>query len=178
MINNTFQYIPRTYGFAPLLCQEPRILILGSLPGIESLERNQYYYTNSNRIWKVISRITGDPIPSGYDQKKKLLSRNHIVLWDYYESAIRNGSKDKDIRDGRPNDILSFIRQYPSIKVIAINGFGKYKRFGERIVRKLASCSNISDIRVLRLPDTSGLNKNYGWSNLEALSAEWAHIFD
>ena len=170
--------IPRTQGFDPLLCDEPRILILGTLPGGESLIHRQYYYSNSNRIWKVLCQLTGESIPNDYQQKKALLARYHIVLWDYYESAIRPGSNDKDIRDGRPNDILGFISQHPTIKVIAINGFGKYKDFGARIKKEMASIPVLADVKVLRLPETSGCNMNYGWSNLDKLSAAWERIFD
>jgi TDG/mug DNA glycosylase family protein len=173
------QSIPRTHGFEPLLCDEPRILILGTLPGGESLKQKQYYYSNSNRIWKVLCRITGEPQPLGYGQKKALLAKYHIVLWDYYESAIRpNSSNDKDIRDGWPNDIPDFIHQHPTIKVIAVNGFGKYKDFGGRIKKALAANPDLADVRVLRLPETSGSNKNYGWGDLNKLAAEWSQIFD
>lgn len=92
MTNSTFQDKPRPYGFPPLLCEEPRILILGTLPGGESQEHRQYYYSNSNRIWKVLCYLTGEPMPADYTQKKALLAKYHIVLWDYYESAIRPGS--------------------------------------------------------------------------------------
>lgn len=178
MMNNTFQNSTRTYGFPPLLCEEPRILILGTLPGGESLEHRQYYYSSSNRIWKVLCHLTGEPMPVDYTQKKALLAKYHIVLWDYYESAIRPGSDDKDIRDARPNDIASFLAEHPTIKVIAINGFGKYRKFGERIKRSLAGNPGLADIRVLRLPETSGGNANYGWGILENLAGEWKQIFD
>ena len=168
----------RTKGFQPLLCDEPRILILGTLPGGESLQHRQYYYSNSNRIWKVLCLLSGEPIPVDYPQKQALLARLHIVLWDYYESAIRpNSSDDKDIRDGRPNDIVGFLSQHPTIKVIAINGFGKYRDLGERIKRDLAHTPGIDDVRVLRLPETSGSNKNYGWGDVNKLAAEWGQIF-
>lgn len=172
-------HIHRTYGFPPLLCDEPRILILGTLPGGESLEHRQYYYSNSNRIWKVLCYLTGEPIPIDYDQKQALLAKYHIVLWDYYESAIRpDSSNDKDIRDGHPNDIPAFLSAHPTIKTIGINGFGKYKDFGRKIARELAQIPALADVRVLRLPGTSGSNKNYGWGYVENLAREWAHIFD
>lgn len=143
------------------------------------MEHRQYYYSNSNRIWKVLCRITGEPLPIGYSQKKALLAKYHIILWDYYESAIRpDSSNDKDIRDGRPNDILAFLAAHPTIKTIGINGFGKYKDFGNKIARDLAHNPNFADARVLRLPETSGSNKNYGWGLVENLAREWAHIFD
>ncbi len=169
----------RIKGFDPLLCDEPKILILGTLPGSESLEHRQYYYSNSNRIWKVLCQINGEHLPISFSQKKALLAKYHIVLWDYYESAIRpDSSDDKDIRDGHPNDIPAFLSAHPTIKTIGINGFGKYKDFGLKIARDLSHNPNFADVRVLRLPETSGSNKNYGWGLVENLAREWAHIFD
>ena len=168
----------RTYGFPPLMCDNPRILILGTLPGGESLAHRQYYYSNSNRIWRVLCSLTGESLPQNYQQKQELLARNHIVLWDYYESAIRPGSEDKNIRDGHPNDICGFIAANPTIKVIAINGFGKYLKFGKRIKRDLSLVPAFSDVRVLRLPETSGGNANYGWGVLDNLVREWSQIFE
>ena len=118
-------------------------------------------------------------MPIDYDQKQALLAKYHIVLWDYYESAIRpDSSNDKDIRDGHPNDIPAFLSAHPTIKTIGINGFGKYKDFGRKIARELAQIPALADVRVLRLPETSGSNKNYGWGYVENLAREWAHIFD
>ena len=71
-------------SFEPLVCESPEILILGTLPGGESLEHRQYYYSNSNRIWKVICRLKKEPMPVGYGQKKALLAKYRIALWDYY----------------------------------------------------------------------------------------------
>lgn len=167
----------RIYGLPPLVCKNPKILILGSLPGQESLNHKEYYYSNSNRIWKVISGITNEMVPETYDQKKELLAKYHIALWDYYESAIRDGSDDKNIRDERPNDIVSFIREHSSITMIAINGFGKYKKFG-RTIEQLLQEAQLKGIRVLRLPETSGANTNYGWGVLNNLISEWKHLME
>lgn len=168
----------RTYGFPPLLCDNPRILILGTLPGGESLAHREYYYSNSNRIWKVLCHITDEPVPTDYSEKQALLARLHIALWDYYHSAIRPGSDDKDIREGRPNDIPSLLAEHPTIKVVAINGFGKYRDFGIRLQKELAATPGLADVRVLRLPETSGSNKNYGWGDLNKLAAEWCKLFE
>ena len=98
-------------------------------------------------------------------------------MWDYYESAVRDGSDDKNIRDERPNDIVSFIRENSSITTIAINGFGKYKKFG-RTLKRLLQEAQLIGIRVLRLPETSGANTNYGWGVLSNLISEWKCIMD
>ena len=82
MLTNKEQVTVRTYGFPPLICEEPKILILGTLPGGESLKQQQYYCSSSNRIWKVLCHITGEPMPTDYTEKKALLVKYDIVLWD------------------------------------------------------------------------------------------------
>ena len=164
--------------FDPLLCEDPKVLILGTLPGVESLEHREYYYSNSNRIWKVLCQLTGEQMPLNYGQKKVLLSVYHLALWDYYASAVRLGSKDSAIRDARPNDIRAFLAEHPTIDTIAINGFGKYERFGKRLKKELAVAFPDRAIRVLPLPDTSGENCNYGWGDLDALAGAWSVIFE
>ena len=71
-----------------------------------------------------------------------------------------------------------FKEKYPSIKVIAVNGFGKYRKFGEKIRKSLKNASVEFDVRVLKLPETSGGNANYGWGIIENLACEWKQIFD
>lgn len=168
----------RIYGFEPLLCNDPEIVILGTLPGGESLEHREYYYSNSNRIWQVLSLLTHESVPLDYDQKKALLARHRIALWDYYDSAIRPGSDDRKIKDGIPNNIVDFLRNHPNIHIIAINGFGKYKKFGKSLADSVAAVFPDRHIRVLCLPETSGANKNHGWGNLHNLASEWSKIFD
>ena len=165
-------------SFEPLVCESPEILILGTLPGGESLEHRQYYYSNSNRIWKVICRLKKEPMPVGYGQKKALLAKYRIALWDYYASALREGSNDNKIRDGKPNDICGFLAKYPTIKTVAINGFGKYKTFGTKLERDFRLAFPDRSIRVLKLPETSGGNANHGWGDLNNLANAWAEIFE
>ena len=168
-----------TIGFEPLLCDSPKILVLGSLPGVESITRNEYYYSNSNRLWKVLSAVMGEErVPEAYGQKKAMLAKHHIALWDYYKSAEREGSEDKNIRNPQPNDIASFLRQYPTITTIAVNGFGKYKKFGKQLQKQVNDSGFGGQIRVLRLPETSGVNQNHGWGDVNNLIKEWNQIIE
>ena len=62
-------------GLQPLLCEEPKILILGTFPSENSLEKKEYYSNPSNRFWKVISALFS-PLPytdhwlNSYEDKK------------------------------------------------------------------------------------------------------------
>lgn len=55
------------------------------------------------------------------------ITSHNIALWDCVQSGIRKGSTDDgyDIDSLIPNDIQSFLKEYPSIKTIVLNGKGK-----------------------------------------------------
>ena len=173
------KFIPKpTKGLPPLMCDDPETLIIGTFPGISSLESGEYYHDNTNRIWEVLCKIYNDyPVPTTYEDKKALLARHKIVLWDYYEWVIRNAedSSDKSICSGQPNDIIDFLKKHPTIKKIVINGYGKYDSWGKKLIKAIANDPVLKsrNIQVFRLPETSGLNTRY---NVEQLAKEWEAI--
>mgnify|MGYP003480613428 FL=1 len=161
-------------GLPPLMCDNPEILIIGTFPGISSLESEEYYHDNTNRIWEVLCEIYKEPVPKTYDEKKKLLARHRIVLWDYYKTASRknSNSSDKSLVGLEPNDIIDFLKKHQTIKKIAINGYGKYNSWGKKLIKAIANDPVLKsrNIQVFRLPETSGLNTRY---NVEKLAKEW-----
>jgi len=44
----------RIQSFAPIVDNESEILILGSVPGVRSLEMKEYYAHPQNVFWKII----------------------------------------------------------------------------------------------------------------------------
>lgn len=157
-------------GFPPLMCHEPRVLILGTIPGKNSISANEYYYDNGNRMWKMLAKLATQKMPTNYTEKKVILEHLHVVIWDYYQCVERTNSTDKGILEGIPNDIVGFVRKNPTITKIAINGYGKYKEFGEKLQNQFGQ-----SIKVFRLPETSGLNASW---TLEKLCKEWSVVFE
>lgn len=157
-------------GFPPLMCHEPRLLILGTIPGEKSISANEYYCDNRNRMWKMLAELATQKLPINYSEKKVLLEQLHVVLWDYYQSVERTNSTDKGILKGTPNDIVGFIRKNPTITKIAINGYKKYNMFGEKLQNQFGQ-----SIKVFRLPETSGSNASW---TLEKLCKEWSVVFE
>ena len=147
-------------GFPPLMCHEPRVLILGTIPGKNSISANEYYYDNGNRMWKMLAKLATQELPTNYTEKKVLLEHLHVVLWDYYQFGERTN----------PNDIVGFVRKNPTITKIAINGYGKYNMFGEKLQNQFGQ-----SIKVFRLPETSGLNASW---TLEKLCQDWSVVFE
>ena len=157
----------RSNSFAPVIYSDTKILILGSLPGKKSLELEQYYGHTRNRIWKILSHLTGDDIPITYEQKKYLLCNNKIGLWDVAHSAHREGSLDSNIKDETPNDIEWLLNNYGSIKVIGFNGKKSEKMFYKYFAEK-------PEIKYVPLPSTSPANMTISF---EDICVRWSELF-
>jgi hypoxanthine-DNA glycosylase len=110
-------------SFAPVVDQDTRILILGSLPGDASLAQQQYYAHPQNRFWQLLSEILAvNLVEQDYSLRLQTLLQNHIGLWDVVAQAKRRGSLDSQIRERDDNDLLDLIRTLPQLHTIAFNG--------------------------------------------------------
>jgi TDG/mug DNA glycosylase family protein len=108
----------------PKIYKTSRVLILGTMPGPESLKRKQYYANPRNQFWKIIYRALGmpeEPSPD-YEERIKLLRENGIALWDVLESCEREGANDSKIKNGAPNDFKTLLRKNPNLTRIFFNG--------------------------------------------------------
>ena len=156
-------------GFPPLMCHDPRVLILGKMPGKKSISTNEYYNDNRNRMWKMLAELSTQKLPTNYTEKKVLLEHLHVVFWDYYQFGEQR--TNGEVKGTIPNDIVGFVRKNPTITKIAINGYGNYDdEFGEKLQNQFGQ-----SIKVFRLPETSGLNATW---TLEKLCKEWSVVFE
>nr|WP_320058208.1 DNA-deoxyinosine glycosylase [uncultured Bacteroides sp.] len=107
-----------------------RVLILGTMPGKESLEYKEYYRHVDNLFWDIMLRICDKDWPMfedasqgpDYDTKVKLLLDNGIALWNIVESCEREGNSDDKIKNPQFNDLETFILDHPNISKIGFNG--------------------------------------------------------
>lgn len=113
----------RIEGFKYIAFKDSRVLLLGTLPGRKSLERQFYYADNGNYFWKFFKEYTNtEKIPTNMDEAKYILKKAKVALWDVLESAERvtksgkRTSMDKDISKGRENDIIKLCQEYPNIE--------------------------------------------------------------
>ncbi|MBT9568363.1 MAG: DNA-deoxyinosine glycosylase [Thiobacillus sp.] len=110
--------------FAPLASAHARVLILGSLPGQESLRRQQYYAHPKNAFWKIMGRLfdAGPELP--YEERALRLIQCDIAVWDVCAAAERRGSLDAAIVHSSvvPNDFSSFFDAHPDVGLICFNG--------------------------------------------------------
>ena len=153
--NATKDYKSDTMALAPLVDNDSQILVLGTLPGQESLKAQQYYNNKRNRFWKILALLFNESLPYEYLDKTKFLKRHNIALWDVLHCAQREGSLDANISNEVPNNLNEFLTQYPNIKTIAFNGDKAYKMF----IRYFGS--TIPNVRIVKLLSSSPANCSY-----------------
>ena len=117
-------------GLEPIVYDDSKILVLGSMPGAQSLKMSQYYAYEQNRFWRIMFKFANAEYSRDYDAKKELLRRNNIALWDAIGECEREDSSlDSKIRAAKANDIASFVKAHPSIRFIITNGRTSEKYF-------------------------------------------------
>ncbi len=147
-------YIPMTennikMGFEPYINADSEILILGSFPSVKSREIGFYYGHPRNRFWSVLSKVFGEELPGTIDEKKALLKRNKIALYDVVEECEIKGSLDSNIKNLKSADIKSVISK-GNISRIILNGGKAYSVFAKKY-------PDLLDMAV-KLPSTSPAN--------------------
>lgn len=107
----------------PIVDEHTRILILGSMPGEESLRLQQYYAHPQNHFWRLLGDILGEPLAvMPYPTRLRALLRQGIGLWDVYATCDREGSSDGTIRNATENDLQGLMRAHPKIGHLICNG--------------------------------------------------------
>jgi TDG/mug DNA glycosylase family protein len=142
----------RVRSFPPVVDGRAVALVLGSMPGRESLLRNQYYGNARNYFWPVLYGLFGEVPDEEYDARLRYAQGKGFALWDVIASCRRKGSLDANIRDERPNDIPGLLAAYPGIRCLAFNGAKAYETFRKHFGTAFA---NEGGIGLLRLPSTS-----------------------
>ena len=134
-------------AFAPFFDENSKILILGSMPSVKSLELGFYYGHPQNRFWKILGEIVGEEFPADVEGKKVLLSRYGIALYDVIAACEREGSLDSAIRNAVPADLSVF----PALDRMKIFTNGK---LAEKLLKKY-----YPDLPFIALPSTSPANQ-------------------
>lgn len=118
-------------SFPPIAHPSAHTLILGSMPGVLSLRASQYYAHPRNAFWPIMASLYGFNAALPYTQRVGLLQAAGVAVWDVLHSCVRPGSLDSAIAQGTrvPNDIETFLRQHPHIKLVGFNGAEAEKSF-------------------------------------------------
>ena len=140
---------PLKRSFPPVVEPGTRLLLLGSLPGEESLARGRYYAHPRNQFWRLVGAVIGaDLVPLAYEARLSALLAAGIGLWDTVGSATRRGSLDGAIRDHSANDLAAVAAALPRLRAVGFNG-------GTAASLGLPQLAHRSDLALIPLPSSS-----------------------
>ena len=135
-------------SFPPVVDANARALVLGTLPGEESLRRQEYYAHPRNLFWPILFALCRGVLQSDYAAKLAFAKTHRVALWDVCASGEREASADATIRREHPNAIDALLDAHPLIGAVAFNGSGARRLFDRHFRRRPA-------IAYLALPSTS-----------------------
>ena len=161
------EYEHIVHPFPPLYDGSSRILILGSLPSVKSREQMFFYGHPQNRFWPLIARLLKEPAPRSTEEKRELVLKHNIALWDSIYSCDILGSGDSSIRNVVPTDLKPVIRG-SDIRKIFCNGQTSWKYYHRFQEKELG-------IEAVALPSTSPANA--AWT-IERLAQVWKAILE
>lgn len=152
------EYQHVTQPFEPVHDAKSKILILGSFPSVKSRQLGFYYGHPKNRFWSVLSEIFGEEPPVTVAEKKTMLLRNHVALYDVIESCDIIGSSDSSVRNAVPADIAGIVEK-SDIQAVFTNG-----RLAGKLYRKYHA--EKIDLPMTELPSTSPANAAFSKERL------------
>jgi len=111
-------------GFPPVIDAEIKTLILGSFPSEKSLREAEYYAYKQNQFWRLVGEVIGEPLlpKMDYAERKRMLLKHHIGLWDVVGACEREGSSDSNIRNQRDNDFSGVLSKSKKLRRVFFNG--------------------------------------------------------
>jgi len=158
--------LPPLIGLAPVIAPDTRLLMLGSFPGVASLQAGQYYAHPRNQFWPLLSALWGvDLMALPYQARMQEVLARGMGVWDVYAHCRREGSLDSAIQEAQFNDLAGLKKLAPALQAIAHNG-------GESA--RAMKFTQTLGVAVARLPSTSPANAS--WS-FERKLAAWRELF-
>lgn len=151
------------------------MLILGSMPGVASLEKAQYYGHPRNAFWPVMAAILKEDLSDDYVQRCAMLQRHGVAVWDVLFACERPGSLDSNIEKAsmRCNDFSGFFAQQPSLRAVFFNGGKAEEVFRRHVLLHLSP--EMQALHFERLPSSSPAmaalkpaQKQQAWSVIKA----------
>ncbi|GGG14928.1 DNA-deoxyinosine glycosylase [Paenibacillus abyssi] len=155
-------------SFKPVIDEHSTILILGSMPGAESLRRQQYYANPRNHFWPIVYAIYNQSPHTEYEERLNFLLSRRIALWDVLSRCRREGSLDANIQDEEINDFGSLFQRYPKLRAVLFNGTKAERSYRQHV--------GMNDHKVYaRLPSTSPVPGKYNKTLAEKIK-DWSII--
>jgi hypoxanthine-DNA glycosylase len=159
---------PLHHAFDRVADARTRLLVLGSLPGRQSLAAGRYYAHPRNQFWALMSPAAGvDLAALPYDDRLTALLAAGIGLWDVVGSARRRGSLDTAIRDRTARDLREAVGALPGLRAMAFNGAAAFT-IGQR------QLAGVSGLALIALPSSSSAHA----IGLDAKRPAWDRLVD
>jgi hypoxanthine-DNA glycosylase len=146
-------------SFPPQVADGCRVLVLGTVPSLRSLEMRQSYAHRHNLFWPFMGELYGAGPDLLYAERIARLQAVGVGIWDVLKHCERPGSLDSSIRPESevPNDIPWLLDAYPTIVAIALNGAKAQQVFARRISGRIRP-ERLAGVEILALPSTSPAN--------------------
>ena len=156
-------------SFPPVVGRKPRVLVLGSLPGEESLRQGRYYGHPRNLFWELAGAALGEDLRGlAYSRRLARLKARGIALWDVVAEARREGSLDASIRGESPNAVPELVTAL-GVGAVFFNGRTAdacFRRHFDSLPEGVAS---------ILLPSSSPAHASLRWPEK---AAAWRRIAD
>ena len=144
------------------------MLVLGTLPGEESLRQVRYYAHPRNLFWPIVFALFGETPPADYAERLAFVREQRLALWDVCAMAERRASLDSEIKREVPNLLHDLLDAHPGIATVAFNGGGARRLYDRHFVRR-------PGLTYLRLPSTSPAHASL---NFAQKLARWQALRD
>ncbi len=154
-------------GLPPRVGENCRVLVLGSMPSVASLDAANYYAHPRNRFWPLMGEVFGLDASRDYEARIAALNAAGIGVWDVIGQCRRRGSLDADIEPGSivANDVPALLVRHPSVRVIGLNG-GTATQLFRKYMQPQLSAPMLAQLRIHALPSTSPANAGFGLPRL------------
>ncbi|MFQ5503522.1 MAG: DNA-deoxyinosine glycosylase [Planctomycetota bacterium] len=143
-------------GFPPVAAPDARILILGSMPSVESLRRTEYYGHSRNLFWDFMGEFFGASRELPYRRRLRVLVKNRVALWDVARRCRREQSADATMEQVEPNDIPGLLGRCRRVRAVFLNGRKAEELFLRLVWPELGECR--PSLHRQYLPSTSPAN--------------------
>jgi hypoxanthine-DNA glycosylase len=151
-------------GLPPIVDKNTEFLILGTMPGEESLLNQEYYNNPRNQFWNIISSSFNNGQKfSDYNEKLETLKNHKIGLWDVLDTCEREGSLDSNIKSQTLNNFEKLFKEFSNIRTVIFNGHDSYNYFSSLV-------HDMADKIYLQLTSTSSANTHKTFDEKEK---EW-----
>ena len=99
-------------SFPPIAAADARVLVLGTMPSIASLAKQQYYGHPQNAFWPIMGRLFGAGRELPYEERKRILCETAWRCGTCCASvtAREASTRRSDVESESPNDFVAFFR--------------------------------------------------------------------